>query len=60
MLIEIGAAIALYGNRIILLCHKGISLSSNLQGLYRCEYDGDKLDYEATMKLLKTFNSFKK
>lgn len=60
VLIEIGAAIALYGNRIILLCHKGISLPSNLQGLYRCEYDGDKLDYEATMKLLKTFNSFKK
>lgn len=60
VLIEIGAAIALYGNRIILLCYKGISLPSNLQGLYRCEYDGDKLDYEATMKLLKTFNSFKK
>lgn len=59
VLIEIGAAIALYGNKIILLCHKGISLPSNLQGLYRCEYDGDKLDYDATMKLLKTFNSFK-
>lgn len=60
VLIEIGAAIALYGNKLILLCHKGVSLPSNLQGLYRCEYDGDKLDYEATMKLLKTFNSFKK
>lgn len=60
VLIEIGAAIALYGNKIILLCHRGISLPSNLQGLYRCEYDGDKLDYDATMKLLKTFNSFKK
>ena len=60
VLIEIGAAIALYGNKIILLCHKGISLPSNLQGLYRCEYDGNKLDYDATIKLLKTFNSFKK
>lgn len=60
VLIEIGAAIAFYSNKIILLCHKGISLPSNLQGLYRCEYDGDKLDYDATMKLLKTFNSFKK
>ena len=59
VLIEIGAAIALYGNRIILLCQKGITLPSNLQGLYRCNYEGDKLDYEATMKLLKTFNSFK-
>lgn len=60
VLIEIGAAIALYGNRIILLCQKGVSLPSNLQGLYRCEYEGDKLDYDSTMKLLKTFNSFRK
>lgn len=60
VLIEIGAAIALYGNRIILLCQKGTSLPSNLQGLYRCEYEGDKLDYEATMKLLKTFNGFRR
>lgn len=59
VLIEIGAAIALYGKRIILLCQKGITLPSNLQGLYKCEYEGDKLDYDATMKLLKTFNSFK-
>lgn len=59
VLIEIGAAIALYGNRIILLCQKGITLPSNLQGLYRCDYEGDKLDYDATMKLLKTFNEFK-
>ena len=59
VLIEIGAAIALYGKRIILLCQKGITLPSNLQGLYRCDYEGDKLDYDATMKLLKTFNEFK-
>lgn len=60
VLIEIGAAIAYYGKKIILLCQKGINLPSNLQGLYRCEYEGDKLDYEATMKLLKTFNDFRK
>lgn len=59
VLIEIGAAIALYDKKIILLCKKGISLPSNLQGLYRCEYEGDKLDIDSTMKLLKTFNSFK-
>ena len=59
VLIEIGAAIALYGKKIILLCKKEISLPSNLQGLYRCEYEGDKLDIDSTMKLLKTFNSFK-
>ena len=59
VLIEIGAAIALYHKKFILLVQKGVKLPSNLQGLYRCEYEGDKLDYEATMKLLKTFNQFR-
>ncbi len=58
VLIEIGAAIALCGKNVVLLVEKGTPLPSNLQGLYRCEYEGDKLDYEATMKLLKTFNEF--
>lgn len=59
VLIEIGAAMALYKKRVILLVEKGVQLPSNLQGLYRCEYTGDKLDYDATMKLLKTFNEFR-
>lgn len=59
VLIEIGAAIALYKNRFVLLVEKGVKLPSNLQGLYRCEYEGDQLNYEATMKLLKTFNEFR-
>lgn len=59
VLIEIGAAMALYGKRMILLVEKGVNLPSNLQGLYRCEYEGDKLDYESTMKLLKTFSQFR-
>ena len=58
VLIEIGAAMALYGKRFVLLVEKGVELPSNLQGLYRCEYEGNTLDYEATMKLLKTFNEF--
>lgn len=59
VLIEIGAAIALYGKNFVLLVQKGVKLPSNLQGLYRCEYEGEKLDADATMKLLKTFNQFK-
>jgi predicted nucleotide-binding protein len=59
VLIEIGAAMALYGRNFILLVQKGIHLPSNLQGLYLCHYEGEKLDYEATMKLLKAFNEFK-
>lgn len=59
VLIEIGAAMALYGKKVILLVERGVTLPSNLQGLYRCEFEGDKLDYESTMKLLKTFNQFR-
>ncbi len=59
VLIEIGAAMAVYRRNFILLVHKGIHLPSNLQGLYICYYEGEKLDYEATMKLLKAFSEFK-
>lgn len=60
VLIEIGAAMALYDRQFILLVEKGVTLPSNLQGLYEVRYEGDLLDYEATMKLLKAFNQFKK
>jgi predicted nucleotide-binding protein len=59
VLIEIGAAMALYGKKVILLVEKGVTLPSNLQGLYRCEFNGDRLEYDATMKLLKTFSQFR-
>jgi hypothetical protein len=58
VLIEIGAAMALYGQKFILLVERGVELPSNLQGLYEVRYEGDKLDYDATMKLLKAFNEF--
>jgi hypothetical protein len=59
VLIEIGAAMALYGKKVVLLVEKGVTLPSNLQGLYRCDFEGDRLDHEATMKLLKTFSQFR-
>jgi predicted nucleotide-binding protein len=59
VLIEIGAAMALYGGRFILLVEQGTSLPSNLQGLYQVHYEGTKLDYDATMKLLRAFNDFR-
>ena len=59
VLIEIGASMALYKRNFILLVQRGVHLPSNLQGLYVCHYEGDNLDYEATMKLLKAFNAFK-
>ncbi len=60
VLIEIGAAMALYVRNFILLVEKDVTLPSNLRGLYEVRYEGDKLDYEATMKLLKAFNDFRK
>ncbi len=59
VLIEVGAAMALYGRKFIMLVERGATLPSNLQGLYEVRYEGGKLDYEATMKLLKAFNDFR-
>lgn len=59
VLIEIGAAMALFGRKFILLVERGVTLPSNLQGLYEVRFEGTKLDYDATMKLLKAFNDFK-
>lgn len=59
VLIEIGAALALYGRRFILLVKNGITLPSNLQGLYKVTYDGESLDGEVTIKLLEAINAMK-
>ena len=58
VLIEIGAAMALYDDNFVLLVEEGLELPSNLQGLYECRYAGDELNMRATMKLLKAFNAF--
>ncbi len=58
VLIEIGAAMALYDGRFVLLVEDGVTLPSNLQGLYECRYQGSELNVEATMKLLQAFNEF--
>jgi predicted nucleotide-binding protein len=59
VLIEIGAAMALYGRRFILLVRDGIELPSNLQGLYEVRYKGNALDGDATIKLLEAINDIK-
>ena len=58
VLIEIGAAMALYGATFILLVQQGVELPSNLQGLYECRYEGEELNMEATMKILKALSEF--
>jgi hypothetical protein len=60
VLIEIGAAMALYGRRFILLVRDGVKLPSNLQGLYEVRYTGEVLDGSATIRLLEAINELKK
>lgn len=59
VLIEIGAAMALYGRRFILLVRNGVKLPSNLQGLYEVRYSGEALDGEATIRLLEAIRQLK-
>jgi hypothetical protein len=58
VLIEIGAAMALYGRNFILLVEEGVALPPILQGLCECRYSGEQLDMSATMTLFKAFNDF--
>lgn len=59
VLIEIGAAMALYGRRFILLVRDGVKLPSNLQGLYEVRYQGDALDGDVTIKLFEAISAMK-
>jgi hypothetical protein len=52
VLIEIGAAMALFGARFILVVKDGVKLPSNLQGLLELRYKGDTLDVNDTVALL--------
>jgi predicted nucleotide-binding protein len=57
VLIEIGAAMALYGREFVLLVEAAIALPPYLHGLRECRYSGDALNVAATMRLLRTFGS---
>ena len=60
VLIEIGSAFVLYDKKVILVWDKRISVPSNLQGLYRCEFSGDELSWATGIKLMKALNEFGK
>lgn len=59
VLVEIGAAFLAYNQRVILLVDKRLNLPSNLQGLVRCEYEGEILDVNAVTKLQKGLLQFR-
>ena len=60
VLIEIGAAMALYDRRFVLLVKQGVKLPSNLQGLYEVRYTGDALDGDTTIRIMEAINEIKK
>jgi predicted nucleotide-binding protein len=60
VLTEIGGAFLRYDRKVILLVDKRVELTSNLQGLYRCEYEGDELIFSTYLKLQKALTEFKK
>jgi predicted nucleotide-binding protein len=59
VLIEIGAAMALYGERFILVVHDGVKLPSNLQGLLELRYKGNTLDVNETVRLMGAMKDMK-
>jgi len=60
VLTEIGGAFLQYDKKVILLVDKRVQLPSNLQGLYRCEYEGDELAFSTYLKLQKALAEFRK
>jgi predicted nucleotide-binding protein len=60
VLIEIGAAMAIYGERFILIVKEGLKLPSNLSGLLELRYKGDRPVIEDTIKLIDAINDMKK
>lgn len=60
VLIEIGAAFVLYDQKVVLLWDKQLKVPSNLQGLYRCEFEGGQLSFAAGTKLAKAVKGFRK
>jgi hypothetical protein len=59
LLIEVGAAMAFYGRRFVLLVREGVTLLSNLQGLYEVRYSGETLDASAAIRLLDAIKDIK-
>ena len=59
VLIEIGAAFVLHNQKVILLWDKRLKVPSNLQGPYRCEFEGDEIGFKEIMRLMKAVKEFR-
>lgn len=59
VLIEIGAAFVLYDQGVILVWDRRLKVPSNLQGLYRLDFEGDQLSFATGTKLAKAVKSLR-
>jgi hypothetical protein len=59
VLIEIGAAMALYGKRFILLVNEDVQLPSNLKDLYQVRYKGKTLEASEGFRLIQSVKDLK-
>jgi hypothetical protein len=59
VLIEVGSAFVLYDQKVVLLWDRRLKVPSNIQGLYRCEFEGNELSFAIGTKLAKALKSFK-
>jgi predicted nucleotide-binding protein len=60
VLIEIGSAFVLYDQKVVLLWDRRLKVPSNIQGLYRCEFEGNELSFAIGTKLAKALKSFRR
>jgi predicted nucleotide-binding protein len=60
VLIEIGAAFVLYDQGVILVWDRRLKVPSNLQGLYRIEFEGNELSFATGTKLARAVKSLGK
>lgn len=59
VLIEIGTAFVLYDQRVVLLWDKRLKVPSNLQGLYRLEFEGSELSFAMGTRLAKAIKTLR-
>jgi predicted nucleotide-binding protein len=60
VLLEIGAAMALYGREFVLLLEDGVELPPFLHGLCACHRSGNEANMPAIMRALRAFGSVSK
>ena len=59
VLLELGAALVLYERRVILIADKANSACEWIKDLICCELDGERLDWEAALQLIKLVTKFR-